>query len=126
MDTEALGQFDLESYICCYSGFTKIQRLKFIAEQACGHRLEQLELDALTLAANELRTRSDNVKHYQIIMEMINGRLGPNYVCDSSWIELVRFANPVATGAPMVPISPFVPTSGKSFRIFKPIICCFK
>lgn len=42
----------LQAYIANYTGHAKVNRLIFIAEKAAGQRLE---LDALKLAADELK-----------------------------------------------------------------------
>eukprot|EP00193_Tetraselmis_chui_P010230 CAMPEP_0177788702 /NCGR_PEP_ID=MMETSP0491_2-20121128/22288_1 /TAXON_ID=63592 /ORGANISM="Tetraselmis chuii, Strain PLY429" /LENGTH=427 /DNA_ID=CAMNT_0019310379 /DNA_START=219 /DNA_END=1503 /DNA_ORIENTATION=+ len=74
---------ELEPYIANYSSHTKIDRLEFIAGAAAG---TPLELDALRIAATELK-QGDNTTRYAKIIDKIGGRLGPEFTCDKAWVD---------------------------------------
>mmetsp|Transcript_618 Transcript_618/g.1507 ORF Transcript_618/g.1507 Transcript_618/m.1507 type:complete len:92 (-) Transcript_618:8-283(-) len=79
VDSPAEGYpIDLEAYIANYSSHTKIDRLEFIAEAAAG---TPLELDALRIAATELK-KGENTARYGKIMDKIGGRLGAEFTYD--------------------------------------------
>eukprot|EP00873_Tetraselmis_striata_P032937 jgi/Tetstr1/453201/TSEL_040218.t1 len=84
VDSPAEGYpIDLEAYIANYSSHTKIDRLEFIAEAAAG---TPLELDALRIAATELK-KGENTARYGKIMDKIGGRLGAEFTYDKAWVD---------------------------------------
>lgn len=79
-------QLDIEAYAALYSGRTKIIRLLFIADN-CGDN-QGMQVDALRMAYEEIK-RGENTQLFREVVQKIGGRLGPNYVMDSAWCELV-------------------------------------
>lgn len=78
-----LEEFDVEGYAANYTALGKLLRLQFIAKAAAG---TQLELDALKIAADQLR-ESPSVHRYAEVMNRIDNRLGSRYVLDSAWVQ---------------------------------------
>lgn len=78
-------QLDIEAYAALYTGRTKIFRLLFIAEK-CGNVTMQLE--ALRMAYDEIK-KGENTQLFREVVQQIDGRLGPNYGPDSSWMDAV-------------------------------------
>ncbi|KAL2892289.1 COP9 signalosome complex subunit 1 [Bienertia sinuspersici] len=79
-------QLDVEAYAALYSGRTKIMRLLFIADRCDNNNSMQLE--ALRMAYDEIKKGEDS-QLFKEAAQKIDGRLGPNYDMDSSWIEAV-------------------------------------
>mmetsp|Transcript_3835 Transcript_3835/g.7926 ORF Transcript_3835/g.7926 Transcript_3835/m.7926 type:complete len:420 (-) Transcript_3835:301-1560(-) len=77
--------FDLEGYIGNYTGHARIQRMRFIAERVGA----PLELEALRMAADELK-KGENTVVYTEVIEQIGGRLGDAYQLDKDWIVKVE------------------------------------
>ena len=80
-------QLDVEAYASCYSGRTKIMRLLFIASNSDDNPTMQLE--ALRMAYDEIKKGVDS-QLFKEAAQKIDGRLGPNYGMDTSWIEAVE------------------------------------
>ncbi|CAO2835044.1 unnamed protein product [Amaranthus hypochondriacus] len=80
-------QLDVEAYASCYSGRTKIMRLLFIAGNCDNNPTMQLE--ALRMAYDEIKKGVDS-QLFKEAAQKIDGRLGPNYGMDTSWIEAVE------------------------------------
>ncbi|KAK9832518.1 hypothetical protein WJX81_004497 [Elliptochloris bilobata] len=76
---------DLEAYASGYTGHARVARLLFIATKTAG---SPTELEALRLAADQLR-KGENTAQYAEVMELIDGRLGPQYTLDRVWVEAV-------------------------------------
>ncbi|CAG9462452.1 unnamed protein product [Pedinophyceae sp. YPF-701] len=81
---------DLENLIQAYRGHSRINRLVFIAQASVG---KPIELEALKLAADDLKSTDSAVEMYELVMQMIDGRLGDAYIPDVAWIETTRRAN---------------------------------
>uniref|UniRef100_A0A7S3R7C1 PCI domain-containing protein n=1 Tax=Dunaliella tertiolecta TaxID=3047 RepID=A0A7S3R7C1_DUNTE len=75
--------FDLETYIAGWAGHARTSRLLFIAERSTGL---PLELEALKLLHNEVK-KTENTQLYSLVVEKINGRLGPAFSFDRQWAE---------------------------------------
>ena len=76
----------MDAYAARYTGYTKVQRLIFIA-QKCKAR----ELDAYRLALDALKgANSLNVDLYKKVVNLVGGRLGEAYQLDTAWIEGVE------------------------------------
>ncbi|CAI5484792.1 unnamed protein product [Closterium sp. Yama58-4] len=80
---------DLESYAANYSGHTRIVRLRFIAERCAAIGQTAMELEALRMAADELK-RGENSAAYKDVIAQIAGRLGPKYELDQEWVDSVE------------------------------------
>ncbi|GJP59065.1 hypothetical protein CLOP_g7143 [Closterium sp. NIES-67] len=80
---------DLESYAANYSGHTRIVRLRFIAERCAAIGQTAMELEALRMAADELK-RGENSAAYKEVVAKIAGRLGPKYELDQEWVDAVE------------------------------------
>ncbi|CAI5493350.1 unnamed protein product [Closterium sp. Naga37s-1] len=80
---------DLESYAANYSGHTRIVRLRFIAERCAAIVQTAMELEALRMAADELK-RGENSAAYKEVVAKIAGRLGPKYELDQEWVDSVE------------------------------------
>ncbi|CAI5525922.1 unnamed protein product [Closterium sp. Naga37s-1] len=80
---------DLESYAANYSGHTRIVRLRFIAERCAAIGQTAMELEALRMAADELK-RGENNAAYKEVIAKIAGRLGPKYELDQEWVDSVE------------------------------------
>ncbi|CAI5958827.1 unnamed protein product [Closterium sp. NIES-64] len=80
---------DLESYAANYSGHTRIVRLRFIAERCAAIGQTAMELEALRMAADELK-RGENSAAYKEVVAKIAGRLGPKYELDQEWVDSVE------------------------------------
>ena len=76
MSDNTSNQFDLEKYISQYTGFTKVKRLVFIAENSTQYRAE-----AVGLAIRELKN-GINTNLYKEVAE----KYGKEYVSTSNWI----------------------------------------
>lgn len=84
MEVEAQPlQFNLEAYANNYTGHAKIDRLLFISKAPTG---QDLELQALKLAVDELKN-TDNTALYRDIINRISTRSGPEYSYDSAWVD---------------------------------------
>ncbi|KNA13579.1 hypothetical protein SOVF_115340 [Spinacia oleracea] len=80
-------QLDVEAYASLYSGRTKIMRLLFIAERCDSN--PSMQLEALRMAYDEIKKGEDS-QLFKEAAQRTDGRLGPNYGFDSSWIEAVE------------------------------------
>ncbi|CAI7810634.1 unnamed protein product [Closterium sp. NIES-53] len=80
---------DLESYAANYSGHSRIVRLRFIAERCAAIGQTAMELEALRMAADELK-RGENNAAYKEVIAKIAGRLGPKYELDQEWVDSVE------------------------------------
>ncbi|KAL4586051.1 hypothetical protein LXL04_010682 [Taraxacum kok-saghyz] len=78
-------QLDIEAYAALYTGRTKISRLIFIADK-CGN--VSMQLEALRMAYDEIK-KGENTQLFREVVHKIDGRLGPNYSADSSWMDAV-------------------------------------
>ena len=74
------SSLDLEAYIGNYTGFTRLRRLHFIAQQD-----EHLRRDALRLAHDEIKRRSNTALYTELTL--INPELFPR---DDAWVESVE------------------------------------
>lgn len=68
----------LQSLFSGATGAARLEHLLFVADKFKG---QELELEALRLAADQLAAAS-NVKLHREVLERIGGRLGPAYVLD--------------------------------------------
>lgn len=92
VDNQQPEALDIEAYISNYTSHTKIDRLLFIADH---HQGKPLELEALKLAADEVKQtlrETCNVAKYEQIMDKIAGRCGPAYTTDRSLVDAVESA----------------------------------
>ncbi|KAM7260798.1 hypothetical protein ACFE04_026273 [Oxalis oulophora] len=80
-------QLDIEAYAALYSGRTKIVRLLFIANR-CGEKYPSMQLEALRMAYDEIK-RGENTFMYREVVSKIGGRLGPAYVMDAAWSDMI-------------------------------------
>ncbi|CAB4300280.1 unnamed protein product [Prunus armeniaca] len=79
-------QLDVEAYASLYSGRTKIMRLIFIANKSKSN--QAMELEALRMAYDEIK-KGENTQLFRDVVQMIGGRLGPDYAMDLAWCEMV-------------------------------------
>ncbi|ONI22882.1 hypothetical protein PRUPE_2G156700 [Prunus persica] len=79
-------QLDVEAYASLYSGRTKIMRLIFIANKSKSNHA--MELEALRMAYDEIK-KGENTQLFRDVVQMIGGRLGPDYAMDLAWCEMV-------------------------------------
>eukprot|EP00887_Chlorella_sp_A99_P005019 scaffold4.g5019.t1 len=91
-EPQADEAFDLEAYAAQYSGHAKIDRLLFIADRSAGR---PAELEALKLAAAELKASTQNTLKYAEVIERIGGRAGLEFAPDRR-AGPRRVARPVA------------------------------
>ncbi|GKB60677.1 COP9 signalosome complex subunit 1 [Tanacetum coccineum] len=80
-----IEHLDVKAYTALYTGRTKIKRLLFIGEK-CGDVSMQLEV--LRMAYDEVKKGEDTELFKKVVKE-IDGRLGPDYGLDQSWIQEV-------------------------------------
>ncbi|XP_078445627.1 COP9 signalosome complex subunit 1 isoform X2 [Wolffia australiana] len=78
-------QLDVEAYAGLYNGRTKIKRLLFIAER-CGN--PGMEIEALRMAFDEIK-KGEDTQLYRDVVHKIDGRLGPQYELDQSWVDMI-------------------------------------
>uniref|UniRef100_A0A1D2A2X4 PCI domain-containing protein n=1 Tax=Auxenochlorella protothecoides TaxID=3075 RepID=A0A1D2A2X4_AUXPR len=83
IDAQADASLDLESLFSGATGAARLEHLLFVADKFKG---QELELEALRLAADQLAAAS-NVKLHREVLERIGGRLGPAYVLDRPQLE---------------------------------------
>jgi COP9 signalosome complex subunit 1 len=72
---------DLDAYASRYEGRGRISRLRFVA-----WRSSALELDALRLAIDAAKRGKDTAL-YKELVQLCEGRLGPDYVDDELWVS---------------------------------------
>jgi len=78
------SSFDLESYASCYTGRTKLARLKFI-----GQRAPSLRADAFKMLLSEIKGGQD-VTLYQETLQLMNDFNVPAEPKDQEWITKVQ------------------------------------
>lgn len=78
-------QMDVEAYAGLYSGRTKIVRLLFIADHCENH---SIALEALRMAYDEIK-KGENAQLHRDVSAKIDGRLGPPYTLDLSWLNSI-------------------------------------
>jgi COP9 signalosome complex subunit 1 len=79
---------DVETLVGQYSGHALASRLIFVAKKAAEKKDETLELDALKISCDEAK-KAEQTALYKEVTELIRGRCGAEYNCDSEWTEQV-------------------------------------
>eukprot|EP00898_Chlorokybus_atmophyticus_P005592 jgi/Chlat1/6033/Chrsp4S06328 len=78
-------QFDVEAYASNYTGHTKIERLRFIAERMGPPH----NADAMRMAVAELR-KGENTQLYTEVVEAAAGKFGSHeFNVDKSWVDAI-------------------------------------
>lgn len=77
-----------QAIVSQYTGHGLLSRLVFVAKKAAEKGDETLELDALKVAFDEAK-KVEHTALYKEVTEMIRGRCGQEYLCDTTWVEQV-------------------------------------